>query len=127
MGPFTFTSGSMQEIDFAEMTVWGDGRGSAVDRIGEYIDYVAKYAGFPTTSVNEHHDTPMGSLMLYPNPAQDQFTVEGTGHLIIMNVLGQQVMSMSIDGVKTVNLPEGMYFVRLEVEDGVKTGTIVVR
>ena len=69
----------------------------------------------------------MGSLMLYPNPAQDQFTVEGTGHLIIMNVLGQQVMSMSIDGVKTVNLPEGMYFVRLEVEDGVKTGTIVVR
>ena len=126
MGPFTFDSGSMQEIDFAEVTVWGDGRASAMERIGEYIDYVAEYAGFPTTSVNELQDTPRESLMLYPNPTQDHFTVEGTGHLVIMNVLGQQVMSMNINGVETVKLPQGMYFLRLEQENGVRTGRIVV-
>lgn len=126
MGPFTFASGSMQEIDFAEVTVWGDGRASAMERIGEYIDYVAEYAGFPTTSVNELQDTPRESLMLYPNPTQDHFTVEGTGHLVIMNVLGQQVMSMNINGVETVKLPQGMYFLRLEQENGVRTGRIVV-
>jgi hypothetical protein len=116
----------MQEIDFAEVTVWGDGRASAMERIGEYIDYVAEYAGFPTTSVNELQDTPRESLMLYPNPTQDHFTVEGTGHLVIMNVLGQQVMSMNINGVETVKLPQGMYFLRLEQENGVRTGRIVV-
>ena len=126
MGPFTFASGSMQEIDFAEVTVWGDGHASAMERIGEYIDYVAEYAGFPTTSVNELQDTPRESLMLYPNPTQDHFTVEGTGHLVIMNVLGQQVMSMNINGVETVKLPQGMYFLRLEQENGVRTGRIVV-
>ena len=126
MGPFTFASGSMQEIDFAEVTVWGDGRAPAMERIGEYIDYVAEYAGFPTTSVNELQDTPRESLMLYPNPTQDHFTVEGTGHLVIMNVLGQQVMSMNINGVETVKLPQGMYFLRLEQENGVRTGRIVV-
>ena len=126
MGPFTFAAGGMQEIDFAEITVWGDGRASAVDRIGEYIDYVAEYAGFPITSVNENQEIPSENLMLYPNPAQDHFMVEGTGHLTIMNVLGQQVMSMNINGVETVKLPQGMYFLRLEQENGVRTGRIVV-
>lgn len=75
MGPFTFAAGSMQEIDFAEIIVWGDGRASAVERIGEYVNYVAEYAGVPIMSVNEHQDTPRESLMLYPNPAQDHFKV----------------------------------------------------
>ena len=43
-----------------------------------------------------------------------------------MNVLGQEVLSGTIDGTTTVTLPKGMYFLRLEQENGVKTGKVVV-
>ena len=128
MGPFTFEAGSMKELLFSEITVWPNPtRNSGYENIVEYIDHVAKVAGYPTTSVQEYEENVGESLNLHPNPTHDQFVVEGTGQLVIMNVLGQQVLSMYIDGSETVTLPEGMYFLRLEQENGVKTGKIVVR
>ena len=52
-------------------------------------------------------------LMVYPNPAQDRFTVEGMGHLMVSNMLGQSVMTKEIDGKTTIELPQGLYFVKL--------------
>ena len=50
---------------------------------------------------------------VYPNPAQGRFTVEGTGRMMVSNLLGQVVLVKEIDGQTTVALPQGMYFVKL--------------
>lgn len=50
---------------------------------------------------------------VYPNPAKDRFTVEGTGTMTVTNALGQTIMTKEIDGKTTIELPQGMYFVKL--------------
>ena len=50
---------------------------------------------------------------VYPNPAKDCFTVEGTGTMTVTNTLGQTVVTQEIDGKTTIELPQGMYFVKL--------------
>lgn len=50
---------------------------------------------------------------VYPNPAQGQFTVEGSGMVIVRNLLGQTLLTRQIDGQTVINLPQGMYFVTL--------------
>ena len=53
------------------------------------------------------------TFKVYPNPAKDRFTVEGTGTMTVMNTLGQTVLIQEIDGKATVELPQGMYFAKL--------------
>ena len=56
----------------------------------------------------------VGNLVkVYPNPANDRFTVEGTGIMHITNVLGQEIMAKEIDRKETIALPKGVYFVQL--------------
>lgn len=50
---------------------------------------------------------------IYPNPAKDRFTVEGSGTMTVMNTLGQTVMTKEIDGKTTIELSQGLYFVKL--------------
>ena len=50
---------------------------------------------------------------IYPNPAKDRVTIEGTGILTITNTLGQTVLTKEIDGKATIELPQGLYFVKL--------------
>ena len=50
---------------------------------------------------------------IYPNPAKDRFTVEGMGTMTVTNTLGQTVLTQEIDGKASVELPQGMYFVKL--------------
>ena len=50
---------------------------------------------------------------VYPNPANGRFTVEGIGMMHISNVLGQEIMAKEIEGVETVELSQGLYFVKL--------------
>ena len=54
-----------------------------------------------------------GTLTVYPNPAKDRVTIEGTGTLTITNTLGQTVWTKEIDGKATIELPQGLYFVKL--------------
>ena len=61
-------------------------------------------------------------FMVYPNPAQGRFTVEGMGQMTVSNMLGQTVMTKEIDGKTTIELPQGLYFVKM----GGKTRKIVV-
>ena len=53
------------------------------------------------------------AFRVYPNPAKDRFTIEGTGTLTVTNTLGQTVLIQEIDGKTTIELPQGLYFVKL--------------
>ena len=50
---------------------------------------------------------------VYPNPANSIFTVEGTGHLTVMNLLGQEILTQEVDGKTSLELPMGVYFMKL--------------
>ena len=52
-------------------------------------------------------------LSIYPNPSNGAFTVEGTGNLRITNLLGQEILTKEINGPTTIELPKGVYFLRL--------------
>ena len=53
------------------------------------------------------------AFKVYPNPAKDRFTIEGTGKLTVTNALGQTILTKEIDGKATIELPRGMYFVKM--------------
>ena len=53
------------------------------------------------------------AFMVYPNPVKDRFTVEGTGVMTVTNTLGQIILTREIEGKTIVELPQGMYFVKL--------------
>jgi hypothetical protein len=53
------------------------------------------------------------SFRVFPNPAQGRVTIEGSGKLTIMNVLGQTVAIKEIHGSETVELLRGFWLVRL--------------
>lgn len=53
------------------------------------------------------------AFKVYPNPAKDRFIVEGSGTMTITNALGQIVLTREIDGKTTIELPQGLYFVKL--------------
>ena len=57
--------------------------------------------------------TGSGTFIVYPNPAKDRVTIEGTGKAIITNALGQAILTKEIDGKATIELPRGMYFVKM--------------
>ena len=59
---------------------------------------------------------------VFPNPAMGRVTIEGSGRLTITNVLGQMVVAKEIHGGETVELPRGVWFVKL----GNSVGKIVM-
>lgn len=62
------------------------------------------------TSVSESKEQ---LIQVYPNPATHSFTVEGSGKMVVTNTLGQPALIMEIDGKEIVELPQGLYFVKL--------------
>lgn len=57
--------------------------------------------------------TGSGTFTVYPNPAKDRVTIEGTGTIIVTNALGQTILTKEIDGKETIELPRGMCFVKM--------------
>ena len=57
----------------------------------------------------------MGSqdFSVYPNPTHGTITIEGVGHLTVMNTLGQTIKELDLDGPTTMELSQGVYFIRL--------------
>ena len=51
---------------------------------------------------------------LYPNPTTGRVTIEGTGRLTITNTLGQTVLTRDITDTETIDLPRGVWFVKLD-------------
>jgi archaellum component FlaF (FlaF/FlaG flagellin family) len=59
-------------------------------------------------------ETEDAAFVVAPNPAQGCFTVEGKGKLTIVNTLGQTLLSTTLDGQETIELPQGIYLVKLD-------------
>ena len=72
-------------------------------------DFLYNHLKFPTL-IPEMAET---MVQVYPNPATDYFTIEGKGILIVTNMLGQTVLTQEIDSKTTIELPQGLYFVKL--------------
>ena len=72
-------------------------------------DFLFNHLIIPT-SIPEMVET---MIQVYPNPAKDRFTVEGTGTMTVMNTIGQTVLTLEIDGKATVELSQGLYIVKL--------------
>ena len=53
------------------------------------------------------------NFKVYPNPAIGRVTIEGTGSVIITNALGQTILTKEIDDNATIELPRGLYFVKM--------------
>ena len=52
-------------------------------------------------------------LIVYPNPSHGKLTVEGTGYMMVTNILGQTVIAKEIKGQQIITLPKGMYLISL--------------
>lgn len=76
----------------------------------------------PITGVAENQDL----MRVYPNPSAGAVTVEGTGRIVVVNTLGQQVLSCDIEGQTTIDLPAGLYFVQMENEKGSSVSKLLV-
>lgn len=62
------------------------------------------------TRITENADV---AFKVYPNPANGSFIVEGSGTVNIMNVVGQILLTREIDGKTAIELPKGLYFVKM--------------
>ena len=72
------------------------------------------------------------NVRLYPNPTNGILNVEGEGAMTIsvMNMLGQKVLETTANGNTTIDLSgfeSGIYMVRIETENGIKTEKVNVR
>ena len=65
-------------------------------------------------------------LKVYPNPNQGHFVVEGTGMLTVFNVLGQTVLTQEVKDQTLMELPKGMFFIRLEHNSKTSIQKVVV-
>ena len=63
---------------------------------------------------------------IFPNPAQDQFNIEGSGLMTVTDILGQTVLSRWIDGKETICLPKGVYIVRFENGNDISVEKLIV-
>ena len=61
------------------------------------------------TDIAEH----TADIHIYPNPSNGQVTIEGTGHVAVMNTIGQILQEFDLEGQATIELPKGLFFVRM--------------
>jgi hypothetical protein len=84
--------------------------------------------GYPilTGTLMSTEEMVVNKMSVYPNPAKNSFTVEGTGLLRITNVLGQTIMEMPIEEMSVITLPEGIYLLRLTDGNASTTRKVIV-
>ena len=76
-----------------------------------------------TDGINEGEEE---SFAIFPNPANGQFTVIGTGILTICNISGQTILQKEIDGEFSIELPAGVYVSKLSTKNNNYYKKIVV-
>ncbi len=79
----------------------------------------AVYCTMPYDHLCENHRS---TFKVYPNPAKGYIIIEGTGNMTVTNALGQTIMTKEIKGKEKMELPQGLYFVKM----GGETQKIVV-
>lgn len=128
VGYFTFSPNVMQPLDFAMTTVWRTEDQTALERVESSVNEVmGKFRDDYGLAVAEYPETEECLLKVYPNPSEGTAIVEGSGKLMVVNALGQLVLSRDVDGQTTLTLPSGLYFVRMESERGISVNKLVVK
>ena len=56
------------------------------------------------------------TFLVYPNPSKGCIIIEGSGTLTVTDILGQTLLTKEINGNAKVELPKGMFFVKLDNE-----------
>ena len=79
----------------------------------------AMFSTMPYDQLDENH---RNSFKIYPNPAKGCITIEGTGTMTVTNALGQTILTKEIKDKDKLELPQGLYFVKM----GSETRKIVV-
>ena len=87
---------------------FNDGR-----RDNEDISFTNLSQYFDIDNVGENGGS---TFNVYPNPAKDRVTIEGTGTMTVTNTLGQTILTQEINGKENVVLPQGLYFVKMNGE-----------
>ena len=64
-------------------------------------------------TITDVEDYTNEEVKVYPNPTNGMITVEGIGRLTVMNTLGQIIRELDLDGPTTMELPRGVFFVRI--------------
>lgn len=64
-------------------------------------------------AITDVEDYTNEEVKVYPNPSNGTITIEGTGHLTVLNTLGQIVKELDLEGQTTMELPRGVFFVRI--------------
>ncbi len=115
MAAFDMVTGELYGITAGRSMVYVDTTTGKVTFIGNIEGETSIYAYtlFMTYDWDAVSETEVESVNVYPNPAQGQITVEGTGLMVITNILGQEVLRQEIEEKATIELPAGMYLVRL--------------
>ena len=75
-----------------------------------------------STMPDQINENRQSVFKVFPNPSKSRVTIEGQGMLVITNTLGQTVLTKKIEGKTKVELPQGLYFVKM----GNETRKIVV-
>lgn len=69
-------------------------------------------------------------ISIYPNPAKDMLRIDGEGILQVemFNVVGQKLLNINegFDAIQLNDLPEGLYFVRLQTQQGEKNFKLLI-
>ena len=68
------------------------------------------YFDITVTDVDENETD---GFAVYPNPSNGMITIEGTGHLTVLNTLGQIIKELDLESQTTMELPRGVFFVRI--------------
>ena len=85
--------------------------------------------GFWITDIKENTDE---SIQVYPNPTDGLLNVRGNGtmHISVSNMFGQQIMETTTEGNVTLDMnryESGFYILRIETSDGVTVQKVNLR
>ncbi|MBT3747474.1 MAG: T9SS type A sorting domain-containing protein [Bacteroidetes bacterium] len=76
-------------------------------------------------------DLSLDPVLVYPNPARNQFTIDGVilGKIKVINLEGQIVLDQKITGkttIQTTGLDAGVYIIQIDSEEGSKTQKLFI-
>lgn len=65
-----------------------------------------------TVGIREHFAAFGGKI--YPNPSAGEFNIEYVGTIEVFDASGKLIMSKSVDGITSIDLPTGLYIIRFD-------------
>ncbi len=103
---------------------------SAQGDLGDYVN-TATYTVIEDTGVSVEEINTVSTISLYPNPAKNYFQLTSTknvDNVEIFNISGQRVLNQnsSLEKINIEGLSSGVYFVKINGENGTKIEKLTV-